>query len=318
MSEAGYTYLKNLNPHPLDNKIRFEDFGHLYYIDGKLCRKEDGWLSTTTFLHDFWEAFDAANIIHKMMKKELKKTKKCAGMSDRELGEAAQKAIDNGDKFVLNEKYSGMSAQEMKESWEKNGQKSCILGSKMHDKICERYYNKLPINMEEIADVAKEYELFLEFAKDHEHLEPFRAEFMIFDTRVKITGSLDMLFRDPDGEHLHIYDWKRLNKPMEKTTKFKKYSTHPLLSHLPDCNFYHYALQQNIYKFILEKNYGFKVKSMVLVAMHSSMDKYETHEVPDLQKEISLLFEERYRKLNNIPEPSEDITDTIDLSKCIL
>lgn len=323
MSEAAFEHLINLNGHRTaarDARIRFEDEGHRYFLDGQLCRRADGWLSTTTFIHDFWEPFDADAIIFKMMKKERMQSGAFAGMSMTDINEAVTRLIANGERFTVNEKYVGMSAQEVKDAWNLNGEESCRLGSLMHLN-CERYYNQVPIEPEHLEGVEREYELFLEFAQDHEHLEPFRTELMIFDLDLKITGSIDMLFIDPADGQLVMMDWKRLNKPMERTTQFNKYSTHPLLRHLPDTNLWHYAMQQNIYKYLLQKNYGFTVKEMYLVAMHHTMDRYAKHEVPDLQREIGLLFEERLRRLNGVPDPEpepQDEVEALDLSQCIL
>ena len=40
------------------------------------------------------------------------------------------------------------------------------------------------------------------------------------------------------------------------------------LAHLPDCNYYHYCLQLNAYRYILETEYGFKVSEMLLGVFH--------------------------------------------------
>ena len=60
----------------------------------------------------------------------------------------------------------------------------------------------------------------------------------------------------------------------------------PCIEHLPDCNFYHYSLQLNTYKALLEKNYGVKVKGMYLVCLHPNNENksYQRIEVADLQK----------------------------------
>ena len=88
---------------------------------------------------------------------------------------------------------------------------------------------------------------------------------MVWDTELKFAGSIDMIYRNPDGT-LDIYDWKRA-KEIQKNSHFNKWSTNPLISHLPDTNFWHYSLQLNTYKAIIERNYGKKVKNLYLVLL---------------------------------------------------
>src|SRR5690554_4756984 len=48
-----------INAHPMDERIRtdFEEGRHDYYVDGKKCDREEGWISVTGFVHIFWEDF---------------------------------------------------------------------------------------------------------------------------------------------------------------------------------------------------------------------------------------------------------------------
>jgi hypothetical protein len=63
---------------------------------------------------------------------------------------------------------------------------------------------------------------------------------------------------------------------------------------LPDTNFWHYSLQLNTYKAILERNYEKKVTDLYLVQLHPIQDGYRLIKCADLSNEISELFE--YRK----------------------
>ena len=72
-----------------------------------------------------------------------------------------------------------------------------------------------------------------------------------------------------------------------------KTSITPCISHLPDSNFWHYSLQLNTYKAIIERNYGFRVKDLVLICLYPENDNYQYISVPNLQKEVAELFEIR-------------------------
>jgi hypothetical protein len=74
------------------------------------------------------------------------------------------------------------------------------------------------------------------------------------------------------------------------------------INHLPDANFYHYSLQLNVYRTILEEKYGKIIKGMCLVRLHPNnyFDTYERIEVPFMNAEVAALFEHRYAELKKI------------------
>ena len=68
---------------------------------------------------------------------------------------------------------------------------------------------------------------------------------------------------------------------------------------MPDTNFWHYSLQLNTYKAILERKYGKIVTNLCLVRLHpdNPEESYELLPVPILTKELNDLFEERKRSI---------------------
>ena len=74
---------------------------------------------------------------------------------------------------------------------------------------------------------------------------------MIYDEELKIAGSIDMVFKELDGT-LSIYDWKR-SKEIVQESRFNEYSIDSVINYIPDTNYWHYCLQLNVYKAILEK-----------------------------------------------------------------
>jgi ATP-dependent exoDNAse (exonuclease V) beta subunit len=239
-------YLAKKHPHKRDAHIVFDEGPHIYTVDG-----DSDFTSVTTMIHKHFAKFDADKIIRKMM---------------------------SGRNWMFS-KYFGMTMDEIKASWDKNRDEAAAAGTKMHYDI-ECFYNNMPIDNDSV-----EYGYFKEFKNEFSHLNPFRTEWMVWDKELKIAGSIDMLYENPDGS-LTIYDWKRC-KQIKKDNKWQS-STTPFLKHLPDTNFWHYSLQLNIYKFLLEKNYNRKVNGLFLVCMHpnNKNESYIRLEVPDLQKEV--------------------------------
>ena len=120
---------------------------------------------------------------------------------------------------------------------------------------------------------------------------------MIWHEELRFAGSIDMVYENPDGT-LSIYDWKR-SKEIKKTDPWVKFSHTECIDHLPDTNFWHYSLQLNTYKAIIEAKYNKKVTDLYLVCLHpnNKNKSYQLIEVPDLQNEIKSLFELRKSQL---------------------
>ena len=106
-----------------------------------------------------------------------------------------------------------------------------------------------------------------------------------------------MIYENPDGT-LSIYDWKRA-KLITRINNFNRFALPAQICHLPDSNFWHYALQLNTYKAIIEQKYGKVIKDLFLVRLHPDAEEknYELIKLPDLSTEIKDLFEERKKQL---------------------
>ena len=240
---------------------------HITFDEGPHIYTIDGdcnYTSVTTWNHSHFEPFNTDTIIDNMMR----------------------------GKNWTSSQYYGMSKQQIKEKWDLNRNEAASAGTKIHYDI-ECYYNNNVIDNDSI-----EYTYFKNFKEDYKNLTPYRTEWMIYDKQLKLAGSIDMIFINNNGEY-EIYDWKRC-KEIKKKSYGKKAKTH-CISHIIDSNFWHYALQLNTYKSILEKNYGIKISKMCLVCLHPNNinNSYLHYEVPDLSKELNELFTDHLLKLNN-------------------
>ena len=257
------TYLSTLNPHERDNNISFEAGPHKYTINGE---KDKKYTSVTTWNHSHFAHFDADAIITKMM----------------------------SSKTWEKSQYYGKTREEIKAGWDKNRDEAAEAGTKMHYDI-ECYYNREPCHratcdIQHNGNDSIEYAYFKEFIAACSHLKPYRTEWMIYDEDLLLAGSIDMVYENPDGT-LMIYDWKR-SKEIKKTDSFMKYALTECISHIPDTNYWHYTLQLNTYKAILESKYGKKVTKMCLVCLHpnNKNKSFQIIPVPDIQEDINNLF----------------------------
>ena len=226
---------------------------------------DSNYTSVTTWNHSHFEEFDADKIIASMMKSEK----------------------------WPNNKYFGKTPDEIKDSWEKNRDEAAEAGTKMHYDI-ECHYNDCPNE-----NTSVEYGYFRKFLKDYGHLKPYRTEWMVYHEDLRLAGSIDMVFEGEDG-NLLIYDWKRCREI--RKSGFDKYAKRECIEHLPDSNYWHYCLQLNTYKAILEEKYGKKVTELYLVCMHpdNANKSYLRIKVADLHEEVKELFEERKKEMTEM------------------
>jgi len=274
--------LSVMNKHSRDDDIQFFEENHQYKI---LTDENSKYTSVTTWCHSHFPHFDADNIIKNMMK---------------------------GKNWKEGHKYWGMTAKDIKEQWDANKINLAGAGTNLHYEIeCfmnnpnirltrnkNKYTNKDLFhyylnNKNTLENTSIEWQYFINFIQDHPDLIPYRTEWTVYNEDTKIAGSIDMVYENPDGT-LSIYDWKRV-KQITKVNNFNKFSIHKLICHLPDANFWHYSLQLNTYKSILEEKYNVKIKDMYLVHLHPDSEEknYELFKVHDLSLEVSELLQER-------------------------
>jgi ATP-dependent exoDNAse (exonuclease V) beta subunit len=266
-------FLKKQNLHVRDTNIVFFEIGHKYMI---LTDPDSVYTSVTRLIHSLFPKFDADNVISK---------------------------IKNGKNWNETNKYWGKTDKEIKNDWSNNGKESARLGTLLHENI-EKFMNFGTNDSSQISilksnkyknndnDPSPEWDMFKKFVKDYHNLIPYRTEWLIYDEKLKLAGSIDMVYKNDDGS-VSIYDWKRC-KEIKYDTEWNEMASKKCIKHLPNTNYWHYSLQLNIYRKLLERNYGLKVKELFLIQLHreNNENSYEKHEVIIFDKEIEELFEE--------------------------
>jgi hypothetical protein len=252
------------NPHTRDQYITFEEGPHIYTVHG-----DSSFTSVTTWNHSHFSGFNGEKAVENILRSKKR----------------------NDPTYP----YYGMTKEEILEKWKSSGKEASLAGTKLHYDI-ECYYNQIESKNDSI-----EYSYFLHFVKDYPDLKPYRTEWMVYYEELKIAGSIDMIYENENGE-LIIYDWKRCKEIENDKGYFTVYSTTKCISHLPDTNFWHYSLQLNMYKTILEHKYGKKVIGLFLMRLHPDnvYKTYERIEIPILEKEMNDLLEHRKLELNQI------------------
>ena len=112
-----------------------------------------------------------------------------------------------------------------------------------------------------------------------------------------MAGTIDLLCECPDGTY-EIFDWKRSNRidPQEVNRWNSGING---LEFLSDTVYHHYCLQQNLYRYILERNYGIAVSRMNLVVLHPDYPSYRRVLLPRMDKEIDIIVARLLSTLNS-------------------
>jgi ATP-dependent exoDNAse (exonuclease V) beta subunit len=270
MPFQSWQHLSRINHHPRDDHIRFHEPTHKYYVNGS-C---EGNISCTGFIHEFFGHFDPKAIIAKMRKNPVK---------------------------WAASKYFGKTDEEIIKEWNDNGKAASEAGTAMHLAI-EQFLHGAPEQITPETFDSVEWKYFMKFWKDcGDDLEPYRSEWEVFtdsltpipgERKIKLCGSIDMVFRRKSDGKFVIYDWKR-SKEIKAENPFGN-GLAPL-DHLPDTNYWHYTMQLNVYKWMLEKYYGLEVADLYIVIIHPDNPSYRRMRLNIMEDEVEDMIEARRR-----------------------
>lgn len=242
-----------------DGRLAFNEEEHIYTLNGIEMR------SVSSIVAMFFREFDAVGI----------SLKKCYG--------------------------NEIEAAKLREVWESKGCVASQAGTFLHKQIedylngkeipellCNVRYDGKYVKLCDRLDISREWSYFKAFERNTT-FSPFRTEWRIYDADARIAGTLDFVCACPDGTY-EIYDWKRSNKidPTERNPWANGLNG---LEHMTDTSYSHYCLQQNLYRYMLEKNYGIRVSRMNLVVLHPELPTYRVVPIPPMEREVSIILE---------------------------
>jgi hypothetical protein len=241
------------NKHIRDENIVFYEEDHWYSICGS---KPGDYVSATTRINSMFPKFREDMVI-----KGILKSKK---MSDP------------------NYKYYGHTAESIKQMWEDNRVEASTLGTRLHRSI-ELFYNDVEQEEPEVLKT-KEYGHFERFYEKHKDKKAFRTEWSVYDEEIKTAGQIDMCYLNDDGT-VDLYDWKRSKEIKKQAFRSSDTANDPIDGY-PNSNFWKYSFQLNLYKYMIEKNYGYKVRDMYIVVFHPNNDSFMKYKISNLNEDI--------------------------------
>ena len=260
-----WQHLSYINKHPRDDHIKFVEKTHKYYVNGS-C---EGNISCTGFIHEFFGHFDGKAILTKMRKNPAK---------------------------WAQSKYFGKTDEDIMKEWSDSGKVASDAGTAMHLAI-EQFLHGAPEQINHEIKNTPEWRYFLKFWEVcGPDLEPYRSEWEVFtdslqhtkERTIKLCGSIDMVFRRKSDGKFVIYDWKR-SKEIKAENPFG--SGLAPLDHLPDTNYWHYTMQLNVYKWILETYYDLEIADLYIVIFHPDNSSYRRMRLNMMEDEVEDMIE---------------------------
>lgn len=180
----------------------------------------------------------------------------------------------------------GLPVDEIVKIWDTRGLEAANQGTYLHEQI-EKYYLNQPFTE------TNEFHLFKHFVSEHQNIMPYRTEWRIFDEKFNIAGTIDLIAEN--GQGFEIYDWKRSKKVVDYTgnpVKIDPWGNCGVgkLSDISDTSYNRYCLQQSLYRYILENNYGLKISKMFLIVLYPDYDRYYKVETPYWKDRIEYIL----------------------------
>ena len=249
------TWLATLNPFERDKRIVFDEKAHCYYIDGVRYPT-----SVSGIVHDCFPCFDAAGTIDKYYE------------SWRNNKENKYSALIRYLSGVLGFDDELIKA-EIATLWSSSGRAASSAGTHTHLQI------ELSLNDLTHDDTSAEHGQYMAWRATKDGWTPFRTEWSVFDDETLVCGQIDSVWRDQDGAY-RMVDWKRCAEL--KTTGFRGECGFPPFSDLPSTNWGHYVVQQNLYAWMLLKNYGIECASLALLQVHPDLEEAKEWLLPRL------------------------------------
>ena len=179
----------------------------------------------------------------------------------------------------------GITVEEVLREW----QISRESGTEVH------YYAECLLNNWELPKLvypasklmAKHLDYYIPILLDN--FELIETEKIVFSEKLKISGMLDVLMRRKSDGVVFILDWKTVNKM--RTRSYRSRKGFGACSGIDDCNYWHYVIQLNLYRYLLTRYHGYDdiMKSSLI---HISKDGVCPYPVPDKQDLIHKLIKE--------------------------
>ena len=179
----------------------------------------------------------------------------------------------------------------MRAEWNEKGRVACEMGTRVHEN-CEAQLQGLTLPHEisatALGEGSREERIKAEALRRCNWLLArytiLACELIVFSPQYHIAGTIDALLRDNRTGHLVIWDWKT-NEKIKHIGFNNELGIGPAAA-LPACDFYKYALQLSLYKFLLlNEGYTQPTTTVEHFLCHLTPERSEVIPTPYLRSE---------------------------------
>ena len=273
-------YVDNISP---NNKVLFIDEGHHYFheddiVGDKLVDFEDSkyrFSSPTGLLGEFYEHFDT---------------------------------IPQAKKYVKKHKLD-IDYKQLIYAWEFLGDYASDQGTVLHA-YGESLWNGWDMPRPDL--IKTEYLEKMTAVLKRKYVLA-KTELLVYSTKFRIAGQVDLLVKNSAGDKYTILDYKFLKEPLEmksfynRFTRKYKFMSGPF-NKLMDTNFYHYSIQLEIYRYLMGRLGTKVISKQLMVVTPEGYELVEAHPVRIWIDEEGIL-QARYKYWKGrVYDSSKDIT----------
>ena len=275
----------------INGNVAFQEENHKYF---DLDNPSNTYISVTTLIEkfaqpfdkDFWSKYKA---LEKLLAPDEWKIEKKSILATHKIPKEILST------YNISELDFNKAQQDILDEWDKTNAESCERGTKIHSELENSMYNmganvslkKFGVGGKFVCDKGRTA-LDLENGVYPEYLISRVSP----DGVLRIAGQIDLLVKK--GNEIYILDWKT-NKEIKQKAGFNTQTRSEVkmlypLNLLPDCNYYHYALQLSTYAWMLQMiNPDFVIKDLILVHFDHN-DNQTVYNMPYLKKEVEAML----------------------------
>lgn len=182
----------------------------------------------------------------------------------------------------------GITPREQARLWEEQSKEACVKGTETHLIAQQLLEGTYAYPQDANVDLNAKLKVLQPVC---EELKPYliACEQVIYNEKLGIAGTIDLLTLY--NNKIDIWDWKTNSKPIIIDKYYEMML--PPLQHLPHNNYYKYALQLSLYRYLLELEEYNMGNLGLLHIKKNNMDKIM---LPNLREEVILMLEDYKKK----------------------
>lgn len=243
----------------MDELLTFDQVKHQYFYQGIMVPR-----SVTGVVKSLMPKFDAMGIIDKYYEAwKLNRNSKYQGLIQY-LEDVAR--MDEPD-----------IKQEIATMWRVNGSKRSAYGTRVHREI-ETY---IKLGTEPTVPVP-ELGAFKLWMQSHPNLEIVYSELMVYCPIHRVAGTIDLVVRDKLNGIYSIVDFKTCAS-IDLKSAYGEKALGPA-EDLDNCNYVQYAIQLNLYGYLLRVSAGIEASSYTILQLYGT--SFAEFSCPDLQSRV--------------------------------